>query len=153
MKKIITILSITLFVSNQIFAQAGSLDVSFGTGGKVIHSIGQKDDWAWCALLQPDGKILAGGYSTVDFVQQQSVARFNTNGTPDMSFGTGGSFVSTTERAVFDMALQSDGKIVTCGFQYNSNFYSGFAASRLNSNGTLDNSFAQTALYAILSVR
>jgi len=141
MKKIITILSITLFVSNQIFAQAGSLDVSFGTGGKVIHSIGQKDDWAWCALLQPDGKILAGGYSTVDFVQQQSVARFNTNGTPDMSFGTGGSFVSTTERAVFDMALQSDGKIVTCGFQYNSNFYSGFAASRLNSNGTLDNSF------------
>lgn len=124
-RKISTILTLVFFTFTALLAQPGTLDASFGTGGKVLHSIGQKDDWAWCAALQPDGKIVAAGYSTVGFVQQQAVSRFLANGSPDPSFGTSGNYVSTTEREVLDVALQADGKIVTCGFQYNSNFYGG----------------------------
>lgn len=141
MNTILRIFTLSFFFISGISAQPGTLDNSFGTGGKVIHSIGVKDDWAWCAALQPDGKIIAAGYSTVGFVTRQAVTRFLPNGTPDASFGTGGNYVSTTEREVLGLALQNDGKIVTCGFQYNSNFYGGFAVSRLNANGTPDATF------------
>lgn len=132
---------VAAFASLRLFSQPGTLDPTFGTGGKVIQSLGQKDDWAWVSLLQPDGKILAGGYSTVGFVQRQAVARFNSNGSLDQTFGAGGFHVSATEREVFGMALQPDGKVLTCGFQYNSNFYGGFAVTRLTAGGIPDAGF------------
>lgn len=130
-----------LMANSVLSAQPGTLDATFGTGGKVIHSIGQKDDWAWCAALQPDGKVVAAGYSTVNFTLRQAVTRFLPNGTPDPNFGMSGNYVSTTEREVLDVALQADGKIVTCGFQLNSNFFGGFAVSRLTAGGAPDATF------------
>jgi len=141
MKNTFLLLAVFSFLASQTFAQPGTLDPTFGTGGKVLQSLGQKDDWAWVSLLQPDGKILAGGYSTVGFVQRQAVARFNPDGSPDQSFGAGGFYVSPTERAVFDMALLPDGKVLTCGFQYNSNFYGGFAVSQFTAGGFPDAGF------------
>ena len=41
----------------------GSLDPSFGNGGKVTTAVGSYYDRAWAVVLQPDGKIVAAGES------------------------------------------------------------------------------------------
>src|SRR5439155_15066587 len=41
----------------------GTLDTSFGTGGKVITAVGTGDDVAFALALQPDGNLVAGGYA------------------------------------------------------------------------------------------
>src|SRR5215208_2458694 len=71
----------------------GALDTAFGTGGKMRTDFGNNDlDIAYAAALQPDGKIVAAGTTVFDFgVQQQfALTRFNSNGTVDTTFGTGG---------------------------------------------------------------
>lgn len=98
----------------------GTADTDYDIDGYVIGDIGIAGDVATCILLQPDGKILAGGYSAVvganfDF----ALVRYTANGTPDATFGTGG-VVTTTITTYQDymtcMQLQSDGKII-CGGQ------------------------------------
>ena len=78
----------------------GSLDTSFGTGGKVVTDFGTDDDQARGIVIQPDGKIVLAGYthpgalfgSQYDF----ALARYNrrTGSTPDNSFGIGGMVVT-----------------------------------------------------------
>ncbi|MEZ5033337.1 MAG: hypothetical protein R2787_18265 [Saprospiraceae bacterium] len=122
-------------------AQNLQLDQTFGTGGKVIAALGVKDDWIWASALQPDGKLIGAGYSTVDFTPRQAVARFMPDGTLDNSFGVNGSYVSATERTAFAMALHADGTFVTAGSKPNNNFYIGFAVTRFLANGTPDPAF------------
>ena len=69
----------------------GSLDASFGTGGRVVTAFGPQSDKAYAVLVQPDGKILVGGESVQattggDF----ALARYNADGSLDASFGQGG---------------------------------------------------------------
>ena len=116
----------------------GSLDTSFDDDGKLILDMGSTVDRANAVLIQPDGKILVGGMggSILDF----ALARLNSDGSLDTSFGTGGK-VSTAIGASTDsisaLALQSDGKILAAGFASGG----GFALARYNSNGTLDTTF------------
>ena len=93
----------------------GSLDTSFGSGGKVTTDFGGFDA-ASAVAIQPDGKIIAAGRSgSGDF----ALARYNPDGSLDSSFGSGGKV--TTDFGGFDsafgVALQADGKIVAAGFQ------------------------------------
>ena len=121
----------------------GSLDNSFGTGGKVITAVGNADDGANAVILQPDGKIIAAGVSGSFASYDFALVRYTTNGTLDSSFGTGGKVITPIgsgndeARAV---VLQSDGKIVAVGLS--GNFPNiDFALVRYNTNGTLDTSF------------
>lgn len=69
----------------------GSLDPSFGTGGRVEINVGAGVFGALGALaLQPDGKILVAGGSNYGSTDQFTLARFDSNGSVDSSFGTGG---------------------------------------------------------------
>ena len=76
-------------------------------------------------VLQPDGKIVMAGkfYDSVLLVQIVAVCRYNSNGTLDLPFGGSGTGKVTiqlntgTTDDVTGIALQSDGKIVICGFQ------------------------------------
>src|SRR4030095_14916221 len=93
--------------------QSGTLDPSFGSGGKVINDFGGR------IVLQPDGKIVAAGGAAnptdgFDF----AVFRFNANGTPDTAFGSGGG--TTTDlggrfEGATSVALQPDGNIIAGG--------------------------------------
>ena len=65
----------------------GSLDATFGNGGKVINDFGQGlESYALELMIQPDGKIIIAGESSYAFL----VARYNSNGTLDTTFGNGG---------------------------------------------------------------
>lgn len=76
--KIVVDGSVLLSGSENAFALAryntdGTLDPVFGTGGTVITTFGNLSDSATAVALQPDGKILAAGSSTL---QTGSVSHF-----------------------------------------------------------------------------
>src|SRR5262249_3022447 len=89
----------------QTQTQSGTLDVTFGTGGKVTSN----DFLSGVFAIQQDGKIIAAG---------GKLARFNFDGTLDNMFGTGGKVAAIG--GAFAVALQTDGKIVTAGSVENS---------------------------------
>jgi uncharacterized delta-60 repeat protein len=130
------------------FAPSGSLDPTFGSGGKALLAGGASV--ANNGVLAPDGKIVA-------LVQvsdgQQELARFNTNGALDTSFGGSGVVgLPAADLAGIDtlsqesLAVQSDGKIVVAaqssnGGYPNFNLPVDVLLLRYNVNGTLDTTF------------
>ncbi len=96
----------------------GSLDSSFGNGGKVVTKMSIFID-IYSVCLQPDGKIILagewGGNGTSSFL----LVRYNNNGTIDSSFGENGFSITSIETydndVIESVALQSDGRIVAAG--------------------------------------
>ena len=128
----------------------GTLDDTFGTGGKVTTDFAGVSANAYSIAIQRDGKIVVTGEANVDGGEDFALARYNPNGTPDTSFGNDGTVV--TDFGTFaqgfswaegsSVAVQADGKIVTAGFAYmNSGF--DIALARYNSDGTLDATFGE----------
>ncbi len=125
----------------------GSLDSSFGTNGKVITDTGGDHDEASSIAIQENAKIVVAGgrmfAGAFDFV----VVRYNTDGTPDSSFGTSGIVTTNISgySAVKSVAIQSDGKIVVAGIGESSSGYN-FAIVRYNTDGTPDSSFGTAGI-------
>ncbi len=124
----------------QAQAAPGDLDPSFGNGGKVVTSISGSNAYASDIAIQSDGKIVAVGNSGSVNTSKFTLARYNTDGSLDITFGTGG-IVATPigDRAyALAVAIQSDGKIVAVGFTYAT---TDFVLVRYNTNGSLDTTF------------
>src|SRR5438477_4565918 len=127
----------------------GSLDRSFGNGG-IVTTTFPEGSYASDVALQPDGKIIAAGTVFVDFIIGEpsntdfALARYNSDGTPDPTFGNGGQ-VSTDfvgmEDDAFSVLIQPDGKIVAVGSANNPATYYDFAAVRYLSKCTIDTTF------------
>jgi uncharacterized delta-60 repeat protein len=94
--------------------------------------------------LQPDGKIVAAGYTLTGGVYQFALARYNSDGSLDASgFGTSGivtTQVLTNNDVAYDVAVQSTGNIVAVGSAHNGTNLD-FAIARYSSGGVLDVSF------------
>lgn len=121
----------------------GTLDTSFGSGGKVITPVGTVDDYVNALALQPDGKIVSAGYCFNGTRNSFCAVRYNANGTLDSSFGSAGkviTLVGATSDTATAVAVQSDGKLVLAGGCSNGT-NDDFCAVRYNANGTLDSSF------------
>ncbi len=128
------------------FAPDGSLDTSFGTGGKQFTTIGSTNATAVGVKLQSDGKIVVAGSCGATNAAVFCAARYLANGALDTSgFGLGGVVVAPavagiTNAVASAMAQQGDGKIVvsgTCGTTTTR-----FCAGRFTAAGALDTSFA-----------
>ncbi len=122
----------------------GSLDASFGAGGKVTTDFGG-DNFILALVIQPaDGKLVAAGSSSNGANDDFALARYNTDGTLDASFGTGGKvttdFGGNSSDYIDGVALQADGKIIAAGYRFNGSFFH-FALARYNADGSLDASF------------
>ena len=124
-----------------MFAQAGSLDQSFGSGGKVITSFGKHlvltGTEPMC--LQQDGKILEAGNRTKPFI-----IRYFSNGAIDSSFGKSGTAISSINQ-IQSINVQPDDKIILAGnftfLDSNNVFTKYFDIERYLINGSIDSTF------------
>jgi uncharacterized delta-60 repeat protein len=138
---------LNFFVLNITLTRAGTLDPGFGSGGKATVHIGQYNN-PKKVFIQPDGKIVVAGETAqvgIHFYAPSPVlARYNSNGTLDTSFGSNGVVPGQFGNvSIADAAMQPDGKIVLVGGAYT--FYNApalaFAVVRYTSDGVLDSSF------------
>ncbi|NBV85544.1 MAG: hypothetical protein EBS01_04615, partial [Verrucomicrobia bacterium] len=121
----------------------GSLDTSYGTGGRVTTSLSTGDDHIYSSALQADGKLVVAGDSFVSGTNYQvAIARYNTNGSLDTTFnGTGKILLAIeTSSTAYGVAIQPDGNIVVAGQTYNGTYNHAFVA-RYTSAGALDTTF------------
>jgi uncharacterized delta-60 repeat protein len=126
----------------------GTLDYDFNAGGiKVFLQFAGSDDRVEDLVIQPDGKIIAVGYTTNSTNTQMTVTRLNTDGSLDNSFNANGmtliNFGDTVNAYGRSVALQDDGKIIIGGyFEFtDQNPEVNGAICRLTSSGVLDNTF------------
>lgn len=141
--KIVVVGGTTYLLGERDFALArynsdGTLDSSFGSGGKVTTDVGGFNEFAQDIVIQPDGKMIVVGGGTGDFL----VARYNNDGSLDNSFGAGGivttDFFSAQDEALF-VTVQPDGRIIAAGYVQATS--TDWALARYNSDGSLDTSF------------
>ena len=127
------------------YSADGILDITFGNNGIVTTSIGSSDDYINAVAIQNDGKIIVAGCTNNGSKRNFVVARYNTNGTLDNSFGNNGIVISTItnyDDYANSINIQDDGKIVVAGYSNDaSSVYSSADIIRLNENGLLDNAF------------
>ncbi|MEX0996194.1 MAG: T9SS type A sorting domain-containing protein [Flavobacteriaceae bacterium] len=109
----------------------GSLDTTFDPGSGANF-------YMLATYIQSDGKIIIGGaFSSYDGTTRNYIARLNTDGSLDTSFDPGSGANST----IHTISIQSNGKIIIAGQFTDYNGTSKIGIARLNSNGSLDNSF------------
>ena len=112
----------------------GTLDASFGTGGRTVSPIGAGAAEALAAGYAPDGKIVVAGSAVGPDGRDADIAlaRYSSDGTLDPTFGRGGVAVhkaSAGPDAAFALAFDRAGRIVVAG-------QCGRATQRENTRGT-----------------
>ncbi|MBN1283451.1 MAG: hypothetical protein JXA24_06750, partial [Proteobacteria bacterium] len=126
----------------------GTLDNTFGTGGIVVYDRGiNGNNWGYALTIDSNGMILVAGLTNgTGSDGDMTLWRYNVDGTPDTSFGTGGVvFKSHSTGSGGDegrgVAVDSSGKIVVVGGGFNGSD-NDLVVWRYNSDGTLDTSFS-----------
>jgi uncharacterized delta-60 repeat protein len=129
----------------------GTRDLSFGVNGKVTTDFPNLAAVPSTVIVQPDGKILVAGgaFPQFTFLGDFAMVRYNADGSPDASFGTGG-IVRTRFSAggsyAYAAAVLSNGKIIAAGtvfvdFSTDDSSNTDFGLVRYNPNGTIDRTF------------
>jgi uncharacterized delta-60 repeat protein len=136
---------LTIGVSTAAYAQAGTLDQGFGTGGIATTSFDGPVPAA--AALQSNGQIVvaAGLDNTPAATESFGLFRYNANGTLDTTFGTSGiasaSFTDFLNNPS-DLAIQPNGDIIEVGDAESADgTVNEFAIARFTPDGTLDTTF------------
>jgi uncharacterized delta-60 repeat protein len=135
-------LLVIVVAASLVAAAPGDLDPAFDGDGKVTTNLGTGQVQG--IAIQGDGKILAVG-GTISGTQDFALARYNTNGSIDTTFGGGTGTVTTDFASRTDVAtsvaVQADGKIVVAGVALFSSTDDRFALARYNTDGSLDPTF------------
>jgi len=128
------------------FNTDGSADNTFDTDGEVTTMFDVSYECAYDVAIQSDGKIVAAGAAFMDTIYNFAIARYNTNGSLDAGFGTGGKVTTILSNGdeARAMVIQADGKIVLTGTSKQADFSIAFGVARYNTNGTLDATFNAT---------
>jgi uncharacterized delta-60 repeat protein len=121
------------------FNPDGSLDQTFGNGGKIKSASGV----ATSAALQVDGKLVVGGTYDTGSVHRFMLARYDSNGALDGTFGASGvvtTAIGNGDAFSFGVGLLSDGRIVQAGYSETTQDHD-FTLACYDPNGTLDPAF------------
>jgi uncharacterized delta-60 repeat protein len=111
------------------FNPDGTPDTSFGNGGRVDTSIGARTVTHTDVALEPDGRIIVA--ASIDFGAHVNLLRYNSDGSLDNSFGTGGVL---TVPFGGELVVQPDGRFILA---------SNPGLTRYNVNGSVDSTFGQ----------
>ena len=120
----------------------GTLDPTFGDGGKVTTDFGDGQAQAFALIRQPDGKLVAAG-GTVGGATDIALVRYHANGTLDRTFGGDGKVTTDFggREDAFALIRQPDGKLVVAGRAIAHSGATDIALVRYHANGTLDRTF------------
>lgn len=126
----------------------GTLDVSFGTNGISILKFGSNKSQVRKIATQSDGKIIIAGRSGPS-TAYATVARVNTDGTLDTTFGTNGitTKISGSESDIQSLHVLPDNKIIVVGYVLNNN--SDIQVIKLNADGSFDTNFGTNGVAVI----
>ena len=130
------------------FNADGSLDSTFGTGGRIPFT----NAWARSVAVQLDGKIVIAGEKVVGMVAEFPlrdffIRRYNSDGSIDTTFNGSGTLVLDLHGGADDVGysvkIQPDGKILVGGISCDQSivYPMDYAIVRLNADGSLDTSF------------
>jgi uncharacterized delta-60 repeat protein len=126
----------------------GVLDSVFATNGLATFNLSSDDESAFDMVIEPNGKITISGWTLLNGSDYDNfLARYNSNGTLDNTFGTNGSVyydINTKDNNVFGLVQQADGKYLVCGGAYTTTSFgipNGVWVARYNVNGTYDSTF------------
>jgi uncharacterized delta-60 repeat protein len=129
----------------------GSVDISFntGTGATATGGINWTLTYIKCISIQSNNKIIIGGnFTSYNGISRNGIARINSNGSLDLTFdpGTGVTRYGNppqynSSSYVLSTLILSDGKILIVGRFTDYNGVNRDAIAKLNTDGSLDNSF------------
>ncbi|RQO31142.1 hypothetical protein DBR32_10590 [Taibaiella sp. KBW10] len=141
-------------------AQTASLDLQFGTAGIALHHTTTTSELNNVAV-DGQGNIFTAGYvfdAPGSSVYRLMVSKTLANGQLDQSFATNGKAEITVGASEFplDIVIAPNGKILVGGSAYSGHTPNGPGDNRgfvvrLNSNGSLDQSFAQSGIFYLQS--
>jgi uncharacterized delta-60 repeat protein len=119
----------------------GTLDSSF-SGGTVSTPVGLGDATPWAIAVQNDGKVVVVGSAVYakkgsNTYGAVAVVRYNSNGTLDSGFGSGGIVLTAGPDVGYAVSIDGSGKIVVGGESAPGDF----TLVRYNTGGTLDTTF------------
>ena len=115
--------------------QDGTYDSTFGINGFVNNS-------GYYIAIQKDGKIISTAVYTNGYFK---VFRHDIDGTLDLTFngiGSNNILINATSCRVKDIAIQNNGQIIIIGYGPTLPSIPNMAAIRINTNGTIDNTFS-----------
>jgi uncharacterized delta-60 repeat protein len=125
----------------------GTLDRTFGSGGRVTTDLTRYEDSGWALVIQPDGKIVVvgqAGFRGFDKNAKLALVRYDADGSLDTTFGNQGIVETDLTKFVelaYAVALQSDGEIVVAGVAGGGGDRQRMAVARYESDGSLDTGF------------
>jgi uncharacterized delta-60 repeat protein len=129
------------------FTSQGAPETQFGpSNGQALADFAGNTDNPVAVAIAPDGDIVVAGDSQAAAAPSEfALARFDSNGDPDGSFGGGdgqqtATFTGADGQRARDMALESDGDIVMAGEAFFTS-ETHFALMRFLGNGNPDDSF------------
>jgi len=106
------LLALAAFLPALATAQSGTLDATFGVGGRVTIAQGDGDHGGWAIRPLADGHLLLAGR----VYGQPSIFRLDAAGGFDAAFGTGGwvdvRAAQGSDQAAVDLAVRPDGRVL-----------------------------------------
>ncbi|WP_319496867.1 DUF4347 domain-containing protein [uncultured Cohaesibacter sp.] len=121
----------------------GSLDSSFDTDGLVALNIDAYDEFVTSMVLQPDGKIIIGGYNDTGVSMDFALIRLNSDGSYDTSFDGDGIWTNlngASDQLSYQIALDGEGRILIAGTTNAAGNTDSFVM-RVRTDGSLDTTF------------
>lgn len=123
----------------------GQPDPGFGSNGRVVVDVSNASDNPRGIIAQPDGKIVAAGYSSISGVVQPVLIRLDGKGVLDAAFGKGGVATARVLDGVaeaYNLQLQGQDYVLAgYGRGADSAEKVDLIVYRFKANGTLDTSF------------
>ena len=132
----------------------GKNDLTFGIGGIMATDFADSSyDEPYAVVLQPDGKIVLGGYTNAGNgpgvlfgADQLALARYGANGLLDPGFGQGGKVIfdgGSLDERILSLALAPDGGILAGGY-VNGEKRSDLLLAKLQTDGLLSKGWGNT---------
>ncbi|KGO90874.1 T9SS type A sorting domain-containing protein [Flavobacterium subsaxonicum] len=142
------LLFLFLLSTLKMLPQSGETDAAFGIDGKTVTGFGSNENRAYAIAFQPDGKFLVGGTSLNSNGEDDfALARYNVNGSLDVSFGvhgkvlTGFMEVNNDSSIIRSIHVLADGKIIVLGTTGMNGISSTVVIARYLANGHIDGTF------------